>query len=327
MRLRSLSALLALSTLGLGLAVPARVEAQQVLGGIAAVVNNDVITFSEVEELAGPREQAIKNSMQGEAMVAKVRELRMDAVNELINRQLILQEFAEMKKKGAQIPAHILDEQIETLIREQFGGDRAAFMRTLSAQGLTMDRFRKMEEEKIIVSAMRSEKVKTNNIIPETRIREYYDKNREKYSTDDEVHIRMLMMRKSGPDGENVFKMMKEIREKIIHGAAFGDLARMYSEDPSHQEAGGDWGWVNRKTLNENLAKVAFALKPGEVSQIVELSGNYYLMYAEEKKNGNTKSYAEVRDDIEKTLLQEDRQKAQEEWVAKLRKKAYIKIF
>lgn len=327
MRLRSLSALLALSTLGLGLTVPARVEAQQVLGGIAAVVNNDVITFSEVEELAGPREQAIKNSMQGEAMVAKVRELRMDAVNELINRQLILQEFAEMKKKGAQIPAHILDEQIETLIREQFGGDRAAFMRTLSAQGLTMDRFRKMEEEKIIVSAMRSEKVKTNNIIPETRIREYYDKNREKYSTDDEVHIRMLMMRKSGPDGENVFKMMKEIREKIIHGAAFGDLARMYSEDPSHQEAGGDWGWVNRKTLNENLAKVAFALKPGEVSQIVELSGNYYLMYAEEKKNGNTKSYAEVRDDIEKTLLQEDRQKAQEEWVAKLRKKAYIKIF
>jgi peptidyl-prolyl cis-trans isomerase SurA len=329
MRRTSTYSLALLSVLCWGLSSPGRVAAQtRVLNGIAALVNADVITFSQVEELSGPREQAARNSLQGEAMVTKLRELRTDAVNELINRQLILQEFAEMKKKGAQIPAHILDEQVDTLVREQFGGDRSAFMRTLAAQGLTLDRFRQMEEEKIIVAAMRGEKVKVSTIIPETRIRDYYNAHREDYSTDEQAKLRMLMMRKSGADGsESVYKMMKEIREKIIHGAAFGDLARMYSEDPAHQEAGGDWDWVNRKTLNESLSKVAFALKPGEVSQVVELSGNYYLIYCEAKKGGTTKSLAELHDEIEKTLLQEDRQKAQEVWVAKLRKKAFIKIF
>ena len=56
------------------------------------------------------------------------------------------------------------------------------------------------------------------------------------------------MMRKS-ENGENVYKMMKEIREKIVSGAEFGDLARMYSQG-SEQETGGDWGWVDRKKMN-----------------------------------------------------------------------------
>ena len=79
--------------------------------------------------------------------------------------------------------------------------------------------------------------------------------------------------------------MIDEIRQKIVDGAEFGDLARMYSEDSS-QENYGDWGWIDRKKLNESLTKIAFALKPGEISQVIELGGSYYLLYCEAKKAG-----------------------------------------
>ena len=83
-----------------------------------------------------------------------------------------------MKKKGAAIPPHIIDEHVETIIREQFGNDRQAFIRTLAAQGFTHERFRQIEEEKIIVQAMRGQAFKTNSaIVAEPRIREYYEKN------------------------------------------------------------------------------------------------------------------------------------------------------
>ena len=120
--------------------------------------------------------------------------------------------------------------------------------------------------------------------------------------------------------------MIEEIRQKIVEGAEFGDLARMYSEDDK-QEAYGDWGWIDRRTLNESLSKSAFALKAGEVSKVIELGGSYYLLFAEAKKAATVKPLKDVRDEIEKTLLQTERQKLQASWIAKLRKKAFIKMY
>lgn len=308
------------------LLLAAPVLAQEVLDGIAATVNNDVVTFSQVRDLVGPKERQIRETLKGEALTAKIKEIRLAAVNELINRQLILQEFAKMKEKGAQIPSHVVDEHVETIVREQFGGDKAAFIRTLQAQGYTLERFRQLEEEKIIVQAMRSQQLKGTSIIPESRIREYYQQHASDYSSPEEVKLRMLVMHKpGGADDTKTLKTMQELREKIVGGAAFPDIAHMYSEQK--QEESGDWGWINRKTLSEPLTKAAFALKPGEVSKILDLFGNYYILYCEAKKTATTKPFAQLRDEIEKTLIQDDRAKQQDEWIQKLRKKAAIQIY
>ena len=90
---------------------------------------------------------------------------------------------------------------------------------------------------------------------------------------------------------------------------------------------GGDWGWITRRTLNENLAKVAFSQKPGQVSEIVELGNSYYLLVVEAKKNSTVKPFSALHDEIQAKLVQEERQKRAEEWIGRLRKKAYIKMF
>jgi parvulin-like peptidyl-prolyl isomerase len=302
------------------------VRAQEVLDGVAAVVNNEVITFSQVRDLVGPKEKQIRESLKGEALMEKIKEIRLAAVNELINRQLILQEFAEMKKKGANIPPHVIDEHVETIVREQFSGDKSAFIRTLQAQGFTLERFRQLEEEKVIVQAMRGQQIKGSTIVSEAKIRAYYQEHIAEFTDAEQLKLRMLVMKKGGGEGDGRLKMMQELREKIVGGAQFHDLARMYDES-SNQDQGGDWGWINRKTLNEALTKAAFSLKPGEISKILDLYGNYYLLYCEAKKSATTKPYAELRETIEKKLIQEERQKQQEEWLAKLRKKAFVKIY
>jgi parvulin-like peptidyl-prolyl isomerase len=297
--------------------------AQEVLDGIAAVVNSDVITFSQVRELVGPREKQARETLKGNEMIEKVKEIRLQAVNDLIDRQLILQEFKEMQKKGANIPEYVVEDRIQTIIRDEFGGDRSAFVRTLNAQGYTLDRFRQLETEKMVVQGMRAQQVKANVIVSEEKIKAEYRKSIGEYTSEEQIKLRMLVLR--GAD-ENRKKMLEEIRSKIVAGAPFEDLARMYSED-SNQEQGGDWGWINRKTLNETLSNVAFKLKAGEVSKILELGDSYYLLYCEAKKPTVTKPFAEVRPELEKKLVQQERQKAQQEWIAKLRKKAYIKIY
>jgi peptidyl-prolyl cis-trans isomerase SurA len=322
---------LLLSPLGKGVV---RAEEPQVLNGLAAVVNTEPITFSQVRELVGAQEEAAKRNFKGAQLIEEIKRIRLAALNELIDRQLILQEFKKMEKeKGVAIPPHVVEEHVETIIREQFGNDRQAFIRTLAASGLTLDKFKEMEREKIIISAMRSQALKNSvgglitGIVPEPRIREYYQKNKEGYTSEEQMHLRMLVLRKSVGEGNPRRKMMEEIREKVIAGAAFADLARMYDEGSSDQANRGDWGWINRRTLNDTLTKEAFKLKPGQVSQIIDIDGNYYLLYCEARKGEISKPLKEVHDEIEKKLLQEDRQKMQQQWLAKLRSKAYIKIF
>lgn len=297
--------------------------AQEVLDGIAAVVNDEVITFSQVRELIGPVEAQARKDLKGEELTEKIKEIRLKAINDLIDRQLILQEFYKMK---ATIPDHYIEDRVQTIVREEFGGDRSAFVRTLQAQGYTIEKFRQVEKEKMIVQAMRSQNVKGDVIVPENKIRDYYDKNRDDYADEDLIKLRMIAIRKA-ENGSDVRRgMIKEIRDKIVEGAEFQDLAKMYSED-STQDLGGDWGWVNRRTLNESLAKIAFSLKVGQISQVIELGNSYYLLLIEAKKNGVVKPLAQVHDEIQSRLIQEERQKKGEEWVARLRKKAYVKTF
>jgi peptidyl-prolyl cis-trans isomerase SurA len=315
--------LLAIATSSLFLACPGHPQAQQVLDGIAAVVNSEVITFSQVRELIGSAEAAARQQLKGKELDEKVKEIRTKAINDLIDRQLILQEFYKNKFN---IPDHFIDDRIQTIIREEFGGDRAAFIRTLGAQGYTLDKFKLVEKEKMIVQAMRSQNVKGDVIIPEAKILEYYQKHREEYAEEDQIKLRLIAIRKAENGSDSRRGMIEEIRGKILEGAEFPDLARMYSDD-STQDQGGDWGWIGRRTLNENLAKVAFSLKPGQVSEIVDLGNSYYLLLVEAKKNATVKPFAALHDEIQAKLIQEERARRTDEWIGRLRKKAYIKMF
>ena len=314
---------LILAAAALSISLAGRASAQEVLDGIAAVVNNEVVTFSQVRELVASKEKSAKDTYKGEELVAKIKEIRLAAINDLIDRQLILQEF---KSKGFQIPDYFIDERVTTIVRDEFGNDRSAFIRTLAAQGFTLERFRELEKDKIIVQEMRRQAIKGKPEVSDAQIAEYYKTHADDYGTPEQLKLRTITLRRN-PHNDSKSKQMQEIREKIVgEKAEFGDLARMYSEDDK-QEAYGDWGWIDKRTLNESLSKSAFALKAGEVSRVIELAGSYYLLYAEAKKPAVTKPLKDVKDEIEKGLLQLERQKMQTVWLAKLRKKAYIKMY
>ncbi|PYK62717.1 MAG: parvulin peptidyl-prolyl isomerase, partial [Verrucomicrobia bacterium] len=83
----------------------------------------------------------------------------------------------------------------------------------------------------------------------------------------------------------------------------------------------------DRKTLREDLAKVAFQLKPGELSDVLELKEGCYLMKVEEFHPAHLKPLNEVRAEIEKALELEDRGRLRKEWIERLKAKAFIYSF
>jgi peptidyl-prolyl cis-trans isomerase SurA len=318
---------LALTFAFAGKALTQRVD---VIDGIAAIVNNDVVTISEVRDLIGARERSLRELYSGAELENKLKEMRLSAIKDLIDRRLILQEFKKLQEKGATIPDYIVDDRIQAIIRQEFGGDRPAFVRTLQAQGYTLTQFKEIEKEKIVIQAMRQQKVDNNFVISPTQIQAYYEKNKQAYATPEQVKLRMIVVREGSsgdvPDIGSKRELAEEIRDKVGKGAEFDRMAEMYSEDETTQQAGGDWGWIERNTLNEKLTNVAFSLRPGEVSPVIAIDNTYYIVMVEAKRNATIKPIGDVRDEIEKNLIQQERTKAQERWLDTLRQKAYIKI-
>ena len=305
--------------------VAAAEQEPTVVDGIAAVVNGEVITYSQVRALSAPQERMLRQQYTGQDLAKKLTELRELAVKDLIDRRLVIQAF---KKGSFEIPDHIVDQRVQEIIRESFGGDRITFVKTLEAQNFTLGEFKQKEMEKIIVGAMRGHNVKTNSIVSPTKIEEYYRKHRDEFTSKEQIKLRMIMIsgQKDTASASAQKELAEEVLGKLANGAEFEQMAQMYSED-STKDNGGDWGWIEHKTLAEPLEKFAFNMPVGRISNIIDYAGNYYILKVEDKHGGTTKSLNEVRADIEKKLVQEEAQQLQERWLAGLRQKAYIKTF
>lgn len=322
--------------------------AGEIVDGVAAVVNDRVITYSEVREFVQPVVQQLRRNYSGDELTEKVRAAQMDALNTLIERALIIQEF---KEKGYNIPETVVQEQLNDVIANDFGGNRPAFVKTLQAQNMTLAQYRDQLRDRIIVQAMRSHKTQQESVVSPFKIEKYYNENLDQYKVDEQIKLRMIFVKKSPPPPEPAampvtepatndaaaasspaprsnprLSLAQEILAKLDAGDSFESMARLYSENKEARE-GGDWGWIGRDVLRKELNDTAFSLKAGEHSRIIETDEGYYILRVEDVKPAHTTPLAEVRADIEKELLQQQRTKMQEEWVKQLRAKAYIRMF
>src|ERR1700732_133161 len=242
------SKLLLFWLLFVALLTPALYAAEpEVIDGVAAVVNGDVITFSQVQEVSGPRERTLREQSTGQELIDKIREARLPALSDLIDRQLIVQEF---KKKEYSLPEYVVDDQIQNIIKEAFAGDRQAFLRTLNAQGYSMNKFREMQRDKVIVGAMRQNNVKGTFTATPQQIQAYYEANKQEFLTPEQLKLRMIVLNADPLDansGDSTRKMADEIRNKVKGGADFATTAKTYSMDGT-AESGGDGGMMDCRT-------------------------------------------------------------------------------
>jgi peptidyl-prolyl cis-trans isomerase SurA len=314
-----------LAACGLALLPIAFAGEAEIINGIAAVVNGDVITYSQVRELSAPREKLLRSQYAGAELEKALKEAREAALKDLIDRRLIIQAF---QKEKFEIPDHFVEEQVRGIIKEAFGGDRNTFIKTLEAQSYSIGEFKHRETESMIVQAMRAKNIKKNPISSPTKVEEYYKKHRAEFTAKEQVKLRMIMISGHADTVQSVTQkaLAEEVLGQLAGGADFERIAQTYSED-STRDIGGDWGWIERKTLAAPLEKVAFNMPIGRISNIIDYGGNYYILKVEERQGGTTRSLAEARPDIEKKLIQEEAQNLQERWIAGLRAKAYIRTF
>ncbi|HEY6170151.1 MAG TPA: peptidyl-prolyl cis-trans isomerase [Verrucomicrobiae bacterium] len=315
----------------LALALPAIAPAQSVsdrsriANAIAVIVNDAIVTYSDIEQFIAPAVEVLRRtySRDRKQLDEQLDKAFQDGTEQLVERQLIL---GDWKTGGFNLPEKILEEEVNDRIKERYG-DRLKLAQSLHSEGMTLEAFRNQIRDDFIVNILRAKNAGSQQIIiSPQKIESYYVENKDKFQAPDRVKLRIIAITQKPALPGSAKKLLEEIRGKIKEGTSFAEMASLYSED-SYRGQGGERSWEERSGLRAEIADVAFKLKAGELSEIIETPDTCYLVLAEQVSTAHIQPLSEVRDLIERELLTKERTRLQKKYIEKLKAKSFVRYF
>ena len=297
------------------------------LDGIAAHVNDAVITVGEVKEAMSSAVPQLRQIYEGTELDAKMKEVYLEALDELINAKLILKAYEADTKVNKEGVDKYVEKKVSDFIKDRFSGDRQEFLKALREEHMSMEEWRRRMRERIIVGMMRSREVDSQVVISPRDVTQIYANNPKKYYREERLKLRVILIHGSSNETDRVVRetSAKDARAKVRAGSDFADLARKLSED-GNADKGGDWGWVDTRDLRPELAKPVALLSKGAVSDVIRMDGDFYLIKLEDRQAAGPVPFEEVRSSIEKELRRKEIRHLSSVWMDRLRKDAYIQI-
>lgn len=294
--------------------------------GIAAIVEDRIITVDDIRREIGPLVPEIQRQARSEKEFnEKLEALQEDVIQNLIDRVLIVKEFYKDEKR--QVPASYIDNEVAETIITQFDGDRSKYLAYLRERGISQRDYRKEREEDMIYGYMQSQQRKSASTVSPVKIEAFYNEHKEQFNQEDSVKLRLIQVSRNAGDTDETLRSRSQIIiSELNAGSDFGDVARKYSQD-SRKGKGGDWGWQRRSDLRKEFSDVIFALEKGKFSDPVIMPEGAFILFAEDRKYAGILPIDEVRPEIERMLIQQGSRQATERWLEKLRRNAYVKHF
>ena len=293
---------------------------------IVAEVNDKIITRQMVTDAMRREAELLRRqyARQPQLFGQKYTQLQADTLEALIRRELVLREYQE---KGYKLPESIIEQRIQEDIRAEYG-NRVTLIKSLQISDMTYEEFARFQREKIIQMVMRGQFIsKANIVISPRQIEEYYVANKDAFRSGVEIRLRIIFLdAKKHGGAEDTRKLADEIHRVLQTGDSFTGVASVYS-DQNRATGGLRPEWIQRGVLAPALEKAAFALGQGQVSPVVATPQGCFILRCEEMSQANLKSLAEVRGQIEQTLLETEQQAREDKWFERLKRKSHVRQF
>jgi peptidyl-prolyl cis-trans isomerase C len=263
---------------------------------VVAVVNGDTITAKDLRVLAYTTTPALADSL-------KSRSFNLMLLDQMIDRRLFIQ---EAKAAGTTVPDSMVGQMMDHFLM-QFGGEDHANT-ALAKMGFAPTDVREAVRRDMTIRSYVQNTIQPAIAVSDEDARAYFDQHESDFGAKDSVRVRHIIVM-FHPDDTDQKKLERKafltgIRKRALKGEDFGRLAQQYSEDGSAQH-GGDLGYFTHGMMVPQFEEAAFALKKGEISDVVETRFGYHLIKCVDKKPAAPTSFDDVKPRIEAMLKQQ----------------------
>lgn len=307
-----------------GLGVAADVPRTVQLDGVAAYVDDEPVTIGDVRETLDPLVAKLRQVYTGDELEAQLRQAYFKALDDLIERRLILKAFAKTKQT---IPDRVIERRINEMVFERFDNDRNALMDALNREKLAYDEWRNQVRDHIIITSMRKMILDQKVVISPAAIRAVYDANPDRYRVPGQVHLALIRINAGKDEQEKTVRrqLTESTYQRAREGADFAALAREVSED-GKAEQGGDWGWMTPDELRKELADALRELPAGVVTAPVAVESDIYILKVLERREASVTPFSEAQVEIERELRRKESARQYAAWIERQKREFNVRI-
>src|SRR5882724_3307962 len=307
--------------------VPPFLAADTVVEEIIARVNNQIITRTEYQR---SREQLKQEAQQQDPADANktYSEREKDVLRDLIDQQLLLEKGKDLGITADTELIKKLDEMRKEMKLESMDDlEKAA-----QSQGISFEDFKLNMRNQIITQQVIGREVGQRMTIPKEEIQKFYDEHKSEMEQPEQIRLSELLVstEKKGSDTTDDSQRLaaaeakaKDLLAQIRKGSSFEDVAKKNSDGPSAAQ-GGDLGGFKRGTLAKELEDKTFAMKAGEVSDIIRTKQGFVILKVAEHHNAGVPPLGEIEGRIQDAIYMRKLQPALRAYLQKLREEAYI---
>jgi peptidyl-prolyl cis-trans isomerase C len=288
---------------------------------VAAKVNGVPITTVELNRSFQAHVQVPYSVVQEDP---RAKEVLRQILDNLIDRELLLQQAKSVKMT---VTPQQVDAQMQQLA-QRFPSPEA-FEQALTAQNVTMDALKKDVEGQLLRQQLVKKEILDKVNVSARDVQNFYNKNKDKYVEEEQVRARHILVRVpqevTPADDAKLKGKADDALKRAKKGEDFAALAKELSDDGS-KEKGGDLGFFPRGRTVAPFEEAAFALQPGQVSDVVRTQFGYHIIKVEEHKTGRALPFDEAKEQVKEDLTREQTYERYQQYVAGLRSKAKVEV-
>jgi peptidyl-prolyl cis-trans isomerase SurA len=295
------------------------------INGVAAIVNDDIITYREVTRES---QAAIQDAQKKGLLDDKGRhDLRVMVLDRMIEKLLTDQKVKEL---GIKIGDDEIRQAMDDVKRQNNNMSQSQLEAALKNQGFSLTQYETQIREQLERLRLVSMEVRSKVHVSDKEVEEYYQTHQDKYAEDEHFKARHIFIKvdEKAPAEQIQQSMSKAL--KVLYearqGKDFIELAKEYSDDPTAKKDGGDLGTFKRGEMLSDLEKAIIPLKSGEVGELVVTPSGLHIVKLEERSTGKVKPLETVKADIRELLYRQKQDARFSSWMKELRANASVVI-
>ena len=307
--------------IGLAMAGAVGLSAQDVVEEIAAIVNDDIITVSEVREQHDQYVQMLRAQYQGEEFEKQYANIKKELMNMMVTEVLILQQAREKNLNVAEQVKMAVDgiKKENNLVTDE------DLRRALQQQGIEYDQWIKQVQQNYQKQALIYMEVDRSIVLDDSEVVQYYKRNPEEFTQPTEYKLGAIYLTDENTGAAELEEKRREIGDKLKAGEDFNSLSAAYSDGPM-KDAKGELGTFKAGELEKALEEPVQKLKAGEVTDWIQMKNGWFLLKLEDRKESFLRPFDDVKKDVEEKLFTEKKKTKVDAYLKALREKSFIKI-
>jgi peptidyl-prolyl cis-trans isomerase SurA len=316
--------------IGIVLVVPKDVRAQSkgmVVEEIVARVNNDAITLSDLQKADQQLHEEIVHDCAGcspDKVDEVYKEKQKDLLRDLVDQALLTERAKDM---GISVETDVI-KRLDELRKQNNLASLEDMEKEVEKQGLSWEDLKTQIRNNLLTQEVIRREVGSHINIPSDEVKKYYAEHQKDFVRPEQVVLAEIFLSTEGKSPEemaSVEKKAEDLRNRVVKGEDFNEIAKHFSEGSTAKD-GGDLGTFEHGQLSKQLEDVVFQMNKGQMTDVIQTKTGFEVLKVEAHFEAGLQPQDKVENEIMNRIYAQRMQPTMREYLAQLREQSYVMV-